>query len=172
MKGYSVTVYPKRSNKALFYFVICLLISAVAWILVWPVVALYWYAPFIFLISPSPNNSEFLGKVSDIELDCHKTWIWGYYATEAPWDQTFAFYKIHGYAANSGGNQYLSRSDQGHLLLRQVMLLDRQIIQTLRDEPLRTNIEEAFDAGRTVYTFSLSYTENVEAFEQSYCRGD
>ncbi len=141
-------------------------------IAVWPVFALYCYAPLIFLVSPSPNNSENLGKVSYIQLECHKTWIWGYYATDAPWEQTLAFYKGYGYTSASGSNQYVSRSEQGHHLLRQVSLLDKQSLELLHDETLRTNLIRAFDAGQTVYTFGLAYTENIEAFENSYCRGD
>ena len=167
-----MTTPPKQNRKTPRYFVTGLFMSTFVLIVIWPVFALYCYAPLVFLLSPSPFYSERLGKVSYIELGCHKTWIWGYYATDVPWEQTLAFYKGYGYTSNSGSNQYLSRSEQGYRLLRQVGLFDRQSIELLHDEILQTNITKAFDAGHTVFIFSLTYTENIEAFEHSSCRGD
>jgi hypothetical protein len=160
----------RHSIRISLYLMGILIICAPLLFCVWPVFALYGYAPLIFSTSPSPGNSEFLGKISAIELECHKTWIWGYYATDAPWEDVLTFYRTYGYQPSSPNTDYVSRKEQQ--LVRQVSLFDRRSVGDIRDETLRNNLSAAFSKGRTVYSFGLSYTENEEAFQHSSCRGD
>lgn len=160
----------RHSMRISLYLVGILIICAPLLFCVWPVFALYGYAPLIFSTSPSLGNNKFLGKISAIELECHKTWIWGYYATDTAWEDVLVFYRAYGYQPSSPNNDYVSLREQQ--LVRQVSLFDRRAVGEIRDEKLRNNLSDAFSKDLTVYSFSLSYTENEEAFQHSSCRGD
>jgi hypothetical protein len=170
VKGHPMSERARPIIRILLSLIGVLLICAPLSFFVWPVFALYGYAPLIFSTSPSLSNSELLGKISAVELECHKTWIWGYYATDAPWADVMTFYRTYGYQLAAPNNDYVSRHEPH--LVRQVNLFDRQSVVYVHDEPLRTNLAAAFSKGRTVYSFSLVYTEHEESFQTRNCPGD
>jgi hypothetical protein len=127
---------------------------------------LYLYAPWLFSTSPTPPDSQLLGKESIVDRECHLTWIRGYYATSTPWDQVIALYRSNGFRGSGNTPQMLvHHKDTSNQIVTNIHQVGEILID---DTQVRDAVMSTISSGQNVYGFYSRYIDDKEGYAQ--CR--